>query len=72
VDPAQVFRDYDKFIAEDCTMEEIMGISYDKWEKWDMYLIQWLNYLDNKDWTEEPFEYVMAALEILDEFQKSN
>jgi hypothetical protein len=30
VDLAQVSRDYDNFIAEDCMIEEIMGSSYDK------------------------------------------
>jgi hypothetical protein len=33
VDLAQVLRDYDKFIAEDCIIEEIMGSSYNKREK---------------------------------------
>jgi hypothetical protein len=38
VDPAQVLRDYNNFIAEDYTIEEIMGSSYDKQEKQVMYL----------------------------------
>jgi hypothetical protein len=72
VDPAQVLRDYDNFIAEDCTIEEIMGSSYDKREKQVMYLVQWLDYPDREDWIEEPFEHMMTALEMLREFHKSN
>jgi hypothetical protein len=30
VNPTHVLRNYDNFIAEDCTIEEIMGSSYDK------------------------------------------
>jgi hypothetical protein len=37
-----------------------------------MYLIQWLNYPDRKDWTEKPFEHMMTTLEILRKFHKSN
>jgi hypothetical protein len=70
--PAQVLRDYDNFIAEDCTIEEIIGSSYDKQEKRVMYLVQWLDYPDCEDWTEELFEHMMTALEMLSEFHKSN
>jgi hypothetical protein len=30
VDPTQLLRDYDNFIAEDCMIEEFMCSSYDK------------------------------------------
>jgi hypothetical protein len=40
VELAQVLRDYDNFIPENCTIEEIMDSSYDKREKRVMYLIQ--------------------------------
>jgi hypothetical protein len=40
VDPAQVLRDYDNFIAEDYTIEEIIGSLYNKREKRVMYLVQ--------------------------------
>jgi hypothetical protein len=40
VDPAQVLRDYDNFIAEDSMIEKIMGSSYDKRETQVMYLVQ--------------------------------
>ena len=72
VDPAQVLRNYDNFIAEDYTIEEIMGSSYDKREKWVMYLVQWLDYPDREDWTEEPFEHMTTALETLREFHRTN
>jgi hypothetical protein len=72
VDPAQVLRDYDNFIAEDYTIEEIIGSSYDKRKKWVIYLVQWLDYIDRKVWTEEPFEDMMTALEILCECHKLN
>jgi hypothetical protein len=72
VDLAQVLREYDNFIAKDYTMEEIMGSSYNKQDKWVIYLVQWLDYLDHKDWTKEPFEHMMTALKIVGEFHKSN
>jgi hypothetical protein len=40
VNSAQVLRDYDNFIAEDCTIEEIMGSSYDMREKGIVYHVQ--------------------------------
>jgi hypothetical protein len=72
VDPAQVLRNYDDFIAEDCTIQEIMGSSYDKQEKHIIYLIQWLDYPDHEDWIEELFEHMTTGLEMLCEFHKSN
>jgi hypothetical protein len=39
VDSAQVLRDNDDFRAEDCTIEEIMGSSYNKRNKQVMYLL---------------------------------
>jgi hypothetical protein len=72
VDLAQVLRDYDYFIAEDYMIEEIMGSSYDKREMPVIYLVQWLDYPDREDWTEELFEHMMTALEMLGEFYKSN
>jgi hypothetical protein len=68
----QVLSDYDNFIAENCTIEEIMGSSYNKREKHVMYLVQWLDYPDREDWTEEPFDYMTTALEMLCEFHKLN
>jgi hypothetical protein len=72
VDPAQVLRDYDNIIAQDCTIEEIIGSSYDKREKRVIYLVQWSDYPDHEDWREELFEYMMTVLEMLCEFHKSN
>jgi hypothetical protein len=72
IDPTQVLRDYDNFIAENCTIEEIMGNSYNKREKHVMYLVQWLDYPDREDWTEELFDYMTTALETLCEFHKLN
>jgi hypothetical protein len=72
VDLAQVLRDYDNFIAENCTIEEIIGSSYDKQEKQVVYLIQWLDNLDREDWTEEPFEHITTGLKPLHRFHKSN
>jgi hypothetical protein len=57
VDPNQVFRDYDNFIAEDYTIEEIMDSSYDEQEKRVMYLVQWLDYQDHEDLTENHWTY---------------
>jgi hypothetical protein len=45
-----------------------MGSSCDKREKWVMYLVQWLDYPDHDDWTEQLFEYMTTALEMLSEF----
>jgi hypothetical protein len=72
VNPAQVFRDYDHFRAKNCTIEEIMGSSNDNQDKRVMYLVQRLDYPDHEDWTEELFEYMTTALEMLCEFHKSN
>jgi hypothetical protein len=35
VDSAQVLRDYDNFLAEECMIEEIMGSLYDQRETRD-------------------------------------
>jgi hypothetical protein len=72
VDPAEVFRDYDNFIPKNSTIEEIMGSSYDKQEKRVMYLVQWSDYLDREDWTEERFEHMTTALEMLSEYHTLN
>jgi hypothetical protein len=72
VDSAQVLRDYDNFIAKDYTFEEIIGSSYDTREKQVIYLLQWLDYLNCKDWIEEPFEHIMTGLEMLRQFDKSH
>jgi hypothetical protein len=40
MEPTQVLRDYNNFIADGCPNEEIMGSSYDKREKLVMYLVQ--------------------------------
>jgi hypothetical protein len=72
VDLTPALRDYDNFIAEDCTIEEIMGSSYDKREKLVMYLIQWLDYPDYEDWRDGPYEHMTRALDILGVVHKSN
>jgi hypothetical protein len=71
LDHAQILGDYVNIIAENCMMEEMMGSSYDKPEKWVMYLIQWLDYRDHEDWTENQFEHMTTAQKILYEFHKS-
>jgi hypothetical protein len=40
VDPAEVLRDNDNFIPEDCTIEKNMGSSYDKQQKQVMCHVQ--------------------------------
>jgi hypothetical protein len=72
VDSILVLRDYNNFISEDCTIEKIMGSLYDKRENRVIYLIQWLHYPYREDWTEELFEHMITALEMLHEFHKSN
>jgi hypothetical protein len=72
VDPTQVLKDYDNFIAEDYTIEEIMGSLYNKREKRVIYPVQWLDYSDREYWPEEPFEHMTTALEIVRGFHKSN
>jgi hypothetical protein len=53
LDPTQVLRDYNNFIAEDCKFVEIMGTSYDIRETPLVYLVQWLNYPDSEYWIEK-------------------
>jgi hypothetical protein len=72
LDPDQVLRDYDNFIAEYNTIEEIMGSSYDERVKGVIYLLQWLDSPDREDWRNEPFEHMTTALEMLCEFHTSN
>ena len=67
--------DLDKFLAdmEDlllpaCEIERILDNSYDKEEKRVLYLVQWKNFPNEKDWTEEPFEHFGNAMESLREF----
>jgi hypothetical protein len=55
VDPAQVLRDYDNFLPEECVIEEIIGSRYDKRKHQIMYLVQWLDYPDREDRIEELF-----------------
>jgi hypothetical protein len=62
MDSTQVLRHYNKFITEDYMIEKIIGTSYDKQPKQVMYIVEWLNYLDREDWTEERFEHMMTAL----------
>jgi len=38
-----------------------------------LYLVKWLNYLERKDWTEEPFDnFSVGGLEKLQEFHRRN
>jgi hypothetical protein len=46
VDPTQVIWNYNNYIVEDCTIEEIMGSSYDQQEMQVLNLDQWLDYPD--------------------------
>jgi hypothetical protein len=72
LDAAQVFRHYDNIRAGDCTIEELMGSSYDKRNKRVIFIVQWFDYSDREDWIEEPFEHMTTALEKHGEFHKTN
>jgi hypothetical protein len=53
-------------------IEKVIGSLYDKLEKWDLYLVQLLDYEDYEDWMDKVFKYMIIPLEILDEFYHSN
>jgi hypothetical protein len=42
-----------------------MDSSFDKEQKPVLYLVQWKGYLQEKDWTEEPYENFINAMKSL-------
>jgi hypothetical protein len=49
-----------------------MDSSFDKEQKRVLYLVQWKSYLQEKDWTEEPYENFINAIESLRTFHHRN
>ena len=56
-------------------MEKVMSLTERGWGncKQVLYLVKWLDYLEHKDWTEEPFDnFSVGGLEKLREFHQRN
>ena len=49
-------------VLEDFEVEEIMGSHYNAERKKVLYLIKWMGYLEESEWTEEPLEHLPCAL----------
>jgi len=71
-DPAKVLREADDIEqSEEYDVEEVM--SSRKHGRRILYLVKWLDYLERRDWTEEPFDNFSAGgLEKLREFHRRN
>jgi len=75
-DPSKVLREAgDIEQSEEYDVEEIMA-SVERGRgnnKRILYLVKWLEYLERKDWTEEPFDnFSVGGLEKLQEFHRRN
>jgi len=75
-DPSKVLRAAgDIKQSEEYDVEEIMA-SVERGRgnnKRILYLVKWLEYLERKDWTEEPFDnFSVGGLEKLQEFHRRN
>ena len=57
--------------SEEYNVDEV--ISSTKRGRRVMYLVKWLDYPNQRDWTEEPFDnFSVGGLEILREFHRKN
>ena len=75
-DPAKVLREADDIEqSEEYDVEEVMSsVEHGRGNnKWILYLVKWLDYLERKDWMEEPYNNFSAgSLEKLRGFHQWN
>jgi len=76
LDPSKVLQEADDIEqSEEYDVEEVMS-SVERSQgnnKQILYLVKWLDYLERKDWTEEPFDnFSDGGLEKLREFHRQN
>jgi len=75
-DPSKVLREADDIEqSEEYNVGEVMSVAERGRgnNKRFLYLIKWLDYLERKDWTEEPFDnFSIGAREKLREFHQRN
>jgi transposase InsO family protein len=71
-DPSKVLREADDIEhSEEYDVEEV--ISSTKKGRRVLYLVKWLDFLDRRDWTNEPFDnFSVGGLEKLREFHRRN
>jgi len=75
-DPSKVLREADDIEqSEEYDVDEVMSsVEHGRGNKKRiLYLVKWLDYLERKDWMEEPFDnYLVGSLEKLREFHQRN
>jgi len=75
-DPSKVLREADDIEqSEEYDVDEVISSVERGWgnNKRILYLVKWLDYLERKDWTEEPFNnFSIGGLEKLWEFHQRN
>jgi len=75
-DPLKVLREADDIEqSEEYDVDEVMSSVERGWgnNKRILYLVKWLDYPEQKDWTEEPFDnFSVGGLEKLREFHQRN
>jgi len=71
-DPTKVLREADDIEqSEEYNVEELMSAR--KQGRRILYLVKWLDYLERKDWTEEPYDnFSVGGMEKLREFHQRN
>jgi len=74
--PSKVLREADDIEqSEEYDVDKVMSSVERGWRnhKRILYLVKWLDYLERKDWTEEPFDnFSVGGLEKLREFHQRN
>jgi hypothetical protein len=72
VDPSKLLREADDIEqSEEYDVDEVLGST--KKGRRVLYLVKWLDYPDQRDWTEEPFDnFSVGGLEKLREFHRRN
>jgi len=71
-DPSKILREaHDIEQSKEYDVDEVLGST--RKGRRVLYLVKWLDYLDRKDWTEEPYDnYSLGGLEKLREFHRRN
>jgi len=71
-DPSKILREADNIEqSKEYDVDEVLGST--RKGRCILYLVKWLDYPDQKDWTEEPYDnFSVGGLEKLREFHRKN